>query len=161
MVNCISGILKPYGFGVMMGGRAASEFSMNICRSELDIPATEFPSSISNVDELEKTLAKIEQITMFVFDNMSTISGIDSVMNGDTFSFIRDKCKRYRYMPVALVVARLSDNKDFENLTVDLIESGKHWNFIQRPDDGREYRVALREAWNALVNHLRNEVKPL
>ncbi len=107
--------------------------------------------TINNWDSFEELLLILKQTALKWSDATLDIKGMDALLNGDVDSRVRQEIHQFRYMPYALIVARLANNHNFEELTTSLLLSAKSW-----PANIKSY-----DAWPKLVKYLREEVKPL
>lgn len=90
-------------------------------------------------------------------DTAQDIKGLDALVNGDIDERVRNSVHNMYYMRYALIIARLANNPNFEELALNLgaygPDSGKSW--------GRFGYADVAVAWPRLVNYLRENIKPL
>lgn len=90
-------------------------------------------------------------------DTAQDIKGLDALVNGDIDERVRNSVHNMYYMRYALIIARLANNPNFDELAVSLgtygAGSGRAW--------GKFSHAHVAEAWPKLVQYLRDEVKPL
>jgi hypothetical protein len=104
---------------------------------------------VNNWESLEELLLIFKNSALKWSDSAQDIKGIDALLNGDFDSRVRQKVHQFTAMPYALIIARLANNPNFEELVVSLGES-KSWPPVKSDD-----------AWPKLVQYLRDEIKPL
>lgn len=105
----------------------------------------DFPSAL-------RQLSFMERVMFPILDTASDIRGIDKVMNGGFDVNMREYLQNSSYAPNCLIVARLSGNPDFEDLTVTLREANR----------GGANEAAIKgDEWLKLVKYLREEVQPI
>lgn len=113
-------------------------------------------SAIKTVDEFFECLTYIEEHMLPLFEAVQSIKGLDLLLNGDLAPSIRDGAQHRFYMPHCLIIARLANNPQFEELCTSLGTYGEGSN--------RNWgaNASARESeWPKLVKYLREEVKPL
>ena len=93
---------------------------------------------------------EVEDLLFPTFENVTNLAGLDKVINCEDNVF--SKCLHdYIYMPQCLVLARLANNDNFEQLVLKL-SGAKKWRV------NKEFKET---EWPRLVKYLREEVKPL
>jgi hypothetical protein len=112
--------------------------------------------TVNNWDSFERLLLSLKQ-TAFKWSNSAlNIKGMDALLNGDIDKRVKKSVHQKWFMPCALIVARLANNPDFEDLVVSLGQFGV---------GGRSWPAGTKTipsiAWPKLVKYLREEVKPL
>lgn len=113
-------------------------------------------SEIKTVDDFFECLTYIEKHMFPLLDVVQSIKGLDLLLNGDLAPSIRDGAQHRFYMPHCLIIARLANNPQFEELCTSLGTYGEGSNRSWGPN------TSVRETeWPKLVKYLREEVKPL
>ncbi len=111
--------------------------------------------TINNWESFEEFLLTLQQSALRWSDAALDIKGIDALFNGDIDKRIKESLHRKWFMPYALIIARLANNPNFEDLAISLGQFGvgeKVWSAT---------RTIPSVAWPKLVQYLRDEVKPL
>ncbi|RZU45352.1 hypothetical protein EV700_2172 [Fluviicoccus keumensis] len=108
---------------------------------------------IYDVSDLGSYFKVLEENLFNIINMASHVSGLDKLLNvGNEYSGIRCFAQNKYMMPACLVVARLANNAQFEELSISL-STGVPW---------LESNMSVyKDSWEKLVNYLRNEVKPL
>ena len=106
--------------------------------------------------EVKNQLAVVKREVISLLDHAKNIKGLDALMNGTVSTLFRNRIQNWFFMPHCLIVARLANNPQFEELAVSLgtygPKSGRNW--------GSHAPHQITE-WPKLVKYLREEVKPL
>jgi len=115
-----------------------------------DIPFVEYAT---NTIQAQQQLAFLEKTVFAFFDVIKDIKGLDRVLNSDVMGdFFRDMYHRSTLKaPIALIVARLANNPQFEELAVKLA-TPKDMGDI----NGKVYPTE----YPKLVKYLREEINP-
>lgn len=114
---------------------------------------TPFVEYAKNTLQAQQQLAFIEKTVFAFFDMIKDIKGLDAVLNGNEMGgFFRDMYHRNTLnAPIALIVARLANNPQFEELAVKLA-TPKSMGDI----NGKVYPTE----YPKLVKYLREEINP-
>ena len=105
---------------------------------------------LSSIGMIDDCICTAVNAIFPIFEKVSSIKDLDGIINNDRNIF--SECIHdYIYMPQCLVLARLADNKDFDNLSLKLFHA-KKWYANSKFKD---------KEWPRLVKYLREEVKPL
>jgi hypothetical protein len=117
---------------------------------------TDYDVKVVSRIEVESQLAVVKREVISLLDHAKDIKGLDALMNGAVSPLFRDTIQHKFDMPHCLIVARLANNPQFEELAVSLgtygPKSGRSW--------GSHAPHQITE-WPKLVKYLREEVKPL
>ena len=117
---------------------------------------TDYDVNVVSRIEVESQLAVVKREVISLLDHAKDIKGLDALMNGTVSTLFRNSIQKWFFMPHCLIVARLADNPQFEELAVGLgtygPKSGRNW--------GSHAPHQITE-WPKLVKYLREEVKPL
>jgi hypothetical protein len=112
---------------------------------------------INSYKRLEELNILLKKSVLKWSDTLKDIKTIDSLINGNTDESIKKYVHSSVYAPYALIIARLANNPNFDELAVSLgtygAGSGRAW--------GKFSHAHVAEAWPKLVQYLRDEVKPL
>lgn len=112
---------------------------------------------ITNNQSLNELLNVIQNTVIYWSNSALNIKGVDNFLNGDIDERVTKEMHRHLYMPYCLIAARLANNRNFEELAINLgkygKDSGKFWGKFNYSE------VAV--AWPKLVQYLRDELKPL
>ena len=101
--------------------------------------------------EIKRDVQLIKDNIINLLDVAVDLKGLDAVVNGDISEIFKEKVHK-AYVPHRLIIARLANNPQFEQLAIEL-------KLFAR-DAGRN-NLPMREQWDNLVKYLRDEVKPL
>jgi len=107
-------------------------------------------------ESFEELLQTLRQTALTWSNSALDIKGMDALLNGDIDKRVKNSVHNRLFMPYALIVARLANNPNFEDLVVSLGQfgvGGKSW------PAGTKTIPSV--AWPKLVKYLREEVKPL
>ena len=117
---------------------------------------SDYDTKVVSHEEVKRQLDVVRHEVICLLDHAKDIKGLDELMNGNVSSLFRNKIQHSFYTPHCLIVARLANNPQFEELAVSLgtygPKSGRHWG-AHAPHQITE--------WPKLVKYLRDEVKPL
>lgn len=110
--------------------------------------------TINNWEAFEELSLILKESALKWSDAAQDIKGMDALLNGDVDNRVRKSVHQCRYMPYALIIARLADNPNFEKLAEILAPVA---------GDGKSWIANIKsyDAWPKLVQYLRDEVKPL
>ena len=112
---------------------------------------------INSHQKLEELSILLQTSILKWSDAIYDINSIDALINGETDETIKKYVHSSVYAPYALIIARLANNPNFDELAVSLgtygANSGRAW--------GKFSHSQVAEAWPKLVQYLRDEVKPL
>lgn len=125
-------------------------FNINVARILGGEGFDDYPM-IEGYSELERVLNTYISFAMKILDASMDWQGLNLVVNIDDSYGIKKSLQSDFYAPHCLVIARLAGSDQFEELTVRLkvADAGINTAMVNGPQ------------WDALVNYLRNEVKPL
>jgi hypothetical protein len=119
-------------------------FSVSLSQDFID----RYKSSLWNIADkiaLAERLVLLNKVMTNIFGNLKTIKDLDDLVNGNACEPVKRKIRDYWMCTQhALIIARLANNPEFEQLAIDLQQKG---TFI--------------EEWPKFVKYLQEEVKPL
>ncbi len=119
-------------------------FLSNVLRMPSEIKA------INNKDDALKILHIIESKLIPILDSSRNIKGLDNVLNSESYPYFKEYQQNAVSMPYCLIVARLANNPDFEQLVLELPKA--KWLGANTK--------AMSEEWPRLVKYLRDEFDP-
>jgi len=102
------------------------------------------------VNEIKETMLFLKRFVIDLLDVAVNLKGLDTLMNGDVNPLFKDKVHK-AYTPHRLIISRLADNPQFEQLTRDLKQFTR--------DAGRN-NLPMLEQWDNLVKYLREDINP-
>ncbi len=109
---------------------------------------------INSWEGFEQLFFILEESVLKWANAAQDLKGMDALLNGNVDEKICQYVHHHKYMPYALIIARLANNPNFEQLTINLApEKNKNFWFANP--------VPYTIAWPKLVQYLRDEVKPL
>ena len=109
---------------------------------------------LNSWEGFEQLFLMLEESVLKWANAAQNLKGMDALLNGNVDEKICQYVHHHKYMPYALIIARLANNPSFEQLTINLApEKNKNFWFANP--------VPYTIAWPKLVQYLRDEVKPL
>lgn len=119
-------------------------FSVSLSQDFID----RYKSSLWNIADkiaLAERLVLLNKVMTNIFGNLKTIKDLDDLVNGNACEPVKRKIRDYWMCTQhALIIARLANNPEFEQLAIDLQQKG---TFI--------------EEWPKFVKFLREEIQPI
>ena len=104
----------------------------------------------TSMSDVKREVKIIKANIISIFDGATTLKELDELMNGNTnptFKRTHDK----HYAPHRLIVARLADNPQFEQLAIELRTFARDAGNNNKP---------MREQWDNFVKYLREDIDP-
>jgi len=102
----------------------------------------------TSMSDVKREVKIIKDNIISIFDGATTLKALDELMNGNTnptFKLTHNK----HYTPHRLIIARLADNPQFEQLAIELKAFAR--GEIDKP---------MREQWDNFVKYLREDINP-
>ena len=102
------------------------------------------------INEVKRTIQLIRENILTLLDVAVNLQGLDALVNGDVRQIFKEKVHK-SCVPHRLIIARLANNPQFEQLAIEL-------KLFAR-DAGRN-NLPMREQWDNLVKYLREDINP-